>query len=148
MKVCARPPENVPQYSSTNDIVSWLSKFSYTPTTTTCTAPFPGCHKGLDDIVEEACRRTARDFDGLCLDCMDRSKPKRENDDEGYWRHNYPASGRWDMACRFHHSRSTYYRSWMGRPNKRKQALEHLRDQGYGNLGARKAVFEWAEAKE
>ena len=36
----------------------------------------------------------------------------------------------------------------MGRPNKRKQVLEHLRGQGYENLGARKAEFERAEAKE
>jgi hypothetical protein len=44
MKVRAWPLEHVFHYSSTNDIISRLSKFLYTPTTTTCTAPFPGCH--------------------------------------------------------------------------------------------------------
>ena len=36
----------------------------------------------------------------------------------------------------------------MGRSDKRKQALEHLRNEGHGNLGVRKAGFERAEAKE
>ncbi|OCK94025.1 uncharacterized protein K441DRAFT_721942, partial [Cenococcum geophilum 1.58] len=148
MKVRAWPLEHVFRCSSMNDITSRLSKFSYTLTTTTCTAPFPGCHQGLDNIVEEACRRTARYLDGLCLDCVDRSKPKREDDDEDYWRHNYPANGCWDMGCRFRHSRSTWYRSWMGRPDKGKQVLEHLRNEGHGNLGVRKAAFERAEVEE
>lgn len=111
MKARAWPLEHVFQYSSMNDIISRLSEFSYTPKTTICTAPFPGCHQGFDDIVEEACKRTARDFDGLCLDCMDRSKPKREDDDEGYWRRNYLANGCWDMVCRFRYSHSTWYHS-------------------------------------
>lgn len=79
---------------------------------------------------------------------MDRSKPKREDDDEDYWRHNYPANGCWDMGCRLRHSRSTWYHNWMGRPDKRKQVLEHLRNERHGNLGIRKAEFERAEAKE
>jgi len=36
----------------------------------------------------------------------------------------------------------------MGRPDKRKQVLEHLRNEGHGNLGVRKAAFERAEAEE
>ena len=64
MKARAWTLEHVFQYSSMNDIISRLSESSYTSKTTICTSPFPGCHQGFDDIVEEACRRTTRDFDG------------------------------------------------------------------------------------
>ena len=36
----------------------------------------------------------------------------------------------------------------MGRSDKRKQVLEHLRNECHGNLGIRKAAFERVEAKE
>ncbi|OCL05664.1 hypothetical protein AOQ84DRAFT_390725 [Glonium stellatum] len=148
MEVRAWPLEQVFQHNSMNDIISRLSLFSYTPTTTTCTAPFPGCHQGFDNIVNEACERTIRDFDGLCLDCMDRSKLKHNDDGEDYWRHNYPANGCWDSGCRFGHGRSTWYHSWMGRLDKRREILERLRNERYENSGIRKIASARAEAKE
>ena len=36
----------------------------------------------------------------------------------------------------------------MGRPDKRKQVLGHLRNERHGNLGISKVAFERAEAKE
>ena len=57
-KVRARPLEHVFQCSSMNDIISRLSKFSYTPTTATCTPPFPGCHRMIlsKKLAEELLR--------------------------------------------------------------------------------------------
>ena len=52
-------------------------------------------------------------FDGLCLDCMDKTRPKLKSVDEDYWRHDDLKV--WDTDCRISHGQSTWYFSFMGR---------------------------------
>jgi hypothetical protein len=59
-----------------------------------------------DDILEY--------WDGLCLDCMDVSRPKTGDRDKDYWLHNNMEE--WDTGCRLDHDRNTWYFSFMGRP--------------------------------
>ena len=63
-------------------------------------------------------------FDGLCLDCMDRSKPKGKDLDDEYWRINANANKRWDSRCRVHHGQPTWYVSWIGRDDVRQKLLK------------------------
>ena len=63
-------------------------------------------------------------FDGLCLDCMDRSKPKGKDLDDEYWRINASgANGRWDGRCRIKHNQSSWYVLWLGRDDTRQKLL-------------------------
>ncbi|KAF2872530.1 hypothetical protein BDV95DRAFT_628168 [Massariosphaeria phaeospora] len=63
-------------------------------------------------------------FDGLCLDCMDRSKPKGKDLDEEYWRHNSSVGNRWDTRCRIKHGQPSWYVSWLGRDDTRQKLLK------------------------
>jgi hypothetical protein len=71
-------------------------------------------------IVEKAIRRVSEYFDGLCLDCMVRTKAVMldHNTDQDYWFHH-----RWeesyDRDCRIAHGEPTWYFSFMGRKEKR-----------------------------
>lgn len=62
-------------------------------------------------------------FDGVCLDCMDHSKPNVKTLDDEYWQHNTNVDGRWDTRCRFKHNQSTWYVSWLGRPDVREKIM-------------------------
>jgi hypothetical protein len=74
-------------------------------------------------VVLKAKANTEAYFDGLCLDCMDRSKPQGKDVDDEYWRHNASVDGRWDTRCRVRHNQSTWYVSWLGRPDIREKIM-------------------------
>jgi hypothetical protein len=74
-----------------------------------------------DSVVLKAKANTEKYFDGLCLNCMDHSKPKGKNLDE-YWAHNANIDGRWDSR-RIMHNQSTWYVSWLGRPDVREKIM-------------------------
>jgi hypothetical protein len=74
-----------------------------------------------ESVVLKAKANIEKYFDGLCLDCMNRSKPK-DLDDE-YWKHNTNVNGRWDSRCRITHNQSTWYVSWLGRPDIREKIM-------------------------
>lgn len=44
------------------------------------------CSTDWEAQVADARIKTLQYFDGLCIDCMDRSRPKRGNGDVDYWR--------------------------------------------------------------
>ncbi|KAL2075340.1 hypothetical protein VTL71DRAFT_283 [Oculimacula yallundae] len=52
-------------------------------------------------------------WEGLCLDCMDISKPRTGSIDNDYWTHNDTRN--YDRGCRIRHKRNTWYFSFMGR---------------------------------
>ncbi|KAH3993315.1 hypothetical protein HBI81_125190 [Parastagonospora nodorum] len=76
-----------------------------------------------ESVVLRACSNTDGYFNGICLDCQDRSKPKGEGLDDEYEKHNQPDAGRWDTRCRFKHGQPTWYISWLGRPDIREKML-------------------------
>jgi hypothetical protein len=118
-KIECFPVEDVLFYSSVAQIVGRLGtfKYDYMP------ACMPCRKMEWETVVLKAKSNTETYFDGLCLDCMDRSKPKGEGSDDKYWRHNEKVNGRWDTKCRVTHNQSTWYVSWLGRPDVRKKVM-------------------------
>jgi hypothetical protein len=74
------------------------------------------CHIRHVEVVQKACSETENYFDGLCLDCMDASKPKFGDADEDYWKHDERRN--WDGDCRIKHGQPSWYFSFMGRRQK------------------------------
>ncbi|KAF4228820.1 hypothetical protein CNMCM8980_005580 [Aspergillus fumigatiaffinis] len=71
-------------------------------------------------IVRQAIARVSGYFDGLCLDCMDRTKDLQveRSKDQDYWFHNQWEKF-YDRDCRISHGEPTWYFSFMGRKEKR-----------------------------
>ena len=63
-------------------------------------------------------------FDGLCLDCMDRSDPKGKILNGEYLKNNSSVKNRWDTRCRVSHKQATWYLSWLGRDDIRQRLLK------------------------
>ncbi|KAK8191559.1 hypothetical protein HDK77DRAFT_476580 [Phyllosticta capitalensis] len=59
-------------------------------------------------------------FDGLCLDCMDHSKPKTGDTDEDYWRHQEFDDEDGFYCSGFRHGRTSWFHSYMGRKSFKK----------------------------
>ncbi|KAF1960219.1 hypothetical protein CC80DRAFT_438829 [Byssothecium circinans] len=118
--VNAFPIEDIINRSSINDIVKRLNDFelNWNPKCNRC--------KSVDwlYVVRKTVSATEAYFDGLCLDCMDRSKPKGKDLDAEYWEHNSSYNGRWDRRCRVKHNQSTWYVSWLGRDDTRQKLLK------------------------
>jgi hypothetical protein len=74
-----------------------------------CTSKLHGGH--ISDIRDKILTY----WHGLCLDCMNVSKPKTGDIDIDYWLHN--SREEWSRGCRLKHSRNTWYFSFMGRPS-------------------------------
>jgi hypothetical protein len=68
--------------------------------------------------------KTADHFQGLCIDCMDRSKIANARTDEYYWTKLGPRAPR---DCRVKHGDCTWYVSWCGRDEHRKKLMEAAR---------------------
>ncbi|KAK3718302.1 hypothetical protein LTR37_005115 [Vermiconidia calcicola] len=75
------------------------------------------CRIDFGHVVHEAVRNTSSYFDGLCLDCMNTSKPKFGDADEDYWKHSRQGVS-WDFNCRIRHGQPSWYFSFMGRKQK------------------------------
>ncbi|KAF7162844.1 hypothetical protein CNMCM5623_007966 [Aspergillus felis] len=82
--------------------------------------PCSVCWLDGDTIVQQAIGRVSSYFDGLCLDCTDRTKDLRieGNKDQDYWFHNEWKES-YDRRCRISHGEPTWYFSFMGRKEKR-----------------------------
>jgi len=120
----AYPLEKTFSKNSVNDILTCLKKFDMpAQATSLCRL----CLTDWDDEVARARRITMRYFDGLCIDCMDRSRPKRDNTDVDYWRQLESVDGRWDAKCRIRHDEPTWYVSWCGRDEHKQKLLERHR---------------------
>lgn len=96
----------------------------------------PSCFKCGGDfltIVHGATGDVEQLFDGLCLDCMEKSK--FDNRDTDYWKHADRHID-WDRGCRVKHDQPTWYFSFMGRKEKQIEWAKRRREDrnaGRGN---------------
>ncbi|KAL8828413.1 MAG: hypothetical protein Q9170_006612 [Blastenia crenularia] len=104
-------------------VLDRLKQFRYRTAPGACQS----CNRNYERIVRQARENTETYFDGLCLDCLDRSKPKTENEDTDYWRHHTLQPGQWDAGCRVSHGQPSWYFSFMGRKEDRDAFLSSMR---------------------
>lgn len=97
--------------SSINDILRRLANFSFEPPATACEK----CRQNYKRIVKGVISEVQGYFGGLCLDCIDKSKPKTGDVDIDYWMHAKIKAGDWSKGCRFRHGEPTWYFSFSGR---------------------------------
>lgn len=107
------PLERVAQKHTMASILDRLDRFTYKPHKDACMS----CHKDYSSIVRKAQAYTKTYFDGLCLDCMSKSKTGDMNQD--YWMHHNLREDEVVRGCRFKHSQATWYFSFMGRKEER-----------------------------
>lgn len=104
--------EKMAAKKSIDDLIDRLDKdFDYHAKDSACAS----CRMDFCSHVENVADRVRRYFDGLCLDCLDRSKPKTGDRDNDYWHHNDLRDEKWDHRCRIKHGEPTWYFSYMGR---------------------------------
>ena len=97
--------------TSMHDILHNLEKFSYEAKSSACGE----CKKDFKGTVSVIADMVRDYFDGLCLDCLDRSKPKLGTVDEDYWQHHRLKEHDWITTCRVRHKQPTWYFSFNGR---------------------------------
>ena len=118
------PLERTCQRSPMRTILQRLDKFSITVEKGACTS----CHKDYEEAVKNAQTKTLGYFDGLCLDCMDRTKPVTKDADMDYWKHNTLRESEFIRGCRTgEHGQPTWYFSFMGRTEIRDRFLRNQR---------------------
>jgi hypothetical protein len=119
-KIDMFPVDDVVSSSSVQQIINSLAAFSYGHT-----AACVRCNnRDWESVVLKAKANANQYFDGLCLDCMDRSNPQGKDLDDDYWKHNQNANGRWDSKCRIRHNQSTWYVSRLCRLDIRQKLLD------------------------
>ncbi|KAF8866842.1 hypothetical protein BDZ45DRAFT_795299 [Acephala macrosclerotiorum] len=97
---------------SIQTVLDGLHRFHYN-------APNGHCELCASDItsttVAQAIQNCTNNFDGLCLDCID--KPHRKDWDTDHYKHRGYKSKkvRFDKGCRFPHGEPTWWFSWMAR---------------------------------
>ncbi|KAF2100794.1 hypothetical protein NA57DRAFT_54866 [Rhizodiscina lignyota] len=110
---------------SIHTLLHCLRKFEYDPLCGRDAADVcMGCmHGDYKASVMQITEKVTCYFDGLCLDCMDRSKHKTRDEDQDYWSHHSHGIlrkfGRSDGGCRISHGNPTWYHSFMGREEKK-----------------------------
>lgn len=109
-----------------HEILNRLSNFRYEAKSSACGAH---CRQNYNDMVSRVASHVRGYFDGLCLDCLDRSKPKLDDTNMDYWRHSKLKEDEWVRGCRFRHKQATWYFSFNGRKEDRDRlAKEKKRD--------------------
>ena len=87
------------------EIIDELQKFDFVPKAETC--PSGVCTHNFVNSIQIAIKKAKTAFDGLCLDCMERSQsdelPRQE-----FINKNAPYKGCFDMGCRFGHGRNSW----------------------------------------
>ena len=106
-----------------NNILDRFDNFSYTPAANACST----CQQDYEGQVDRSTQFVREYFDGLCLDCMDKSKPKTKDEDTDFWAHNELTLGSWDRGCRIKHGEPTWYFSFMGRKERRELLLKKVK---------------------
>ena len=97
--------------TSMTKILERLKNFSFKARATACAF----CGQNYKDVIDDVIARVGEYFDGLCLDCLDRSKPKTGDSHLDYWRHLKVKENEWVYGCRFIHRQPTWYFSFNGR---------------------------------
>ena len=119
------PLERTAQRNSINTILNRLDQFELVhPTNHLCSF---SSHRNFEVVVKSAQACTRSYFDGLCLDCMDKSKPKTGDVDMDYWRHSDIRDVDLISGCRVTHRKPTWYFSFMGRQEDRVLFKNHRR---------------------
>ena len=57
----------------------------------------------LNTCARTAYAHTKNYFNGLCLDCMDKSRPSSGDEDKEYWQHCDKNESEWIYGCRVRH---------------------------------------------
>ena len=70
------------QFTTMTTLLGRLNRFEFEPVKSACHR----CRQDYQQIVADAQSRTREYFNGLCLDCADRTKAVTEDDDMDYWR--------------------------------------------------------------
>ncbi|GES57851.1 hypothetical protein ATEIFO6365_0002078600 [Aspergillus terreus] len=119
------PMEEVSTRKSINTMLEWLNDFDEENMRKTMSSSAFGskalcyrCNRPWKQIVDAAIKKVRKYFDGLCLDCMGKSKRVRLDIDDVYWGHDEDRE-RYDEGCRVRHGEPTHYFSFMGRREKR-----------------------------
>ena len=120
------PLERTCQRSPMKTILERLDNFSFETTKGSCSF----CRSDYKKSVETAQIITRSYFDGLCLDCMDRTKPVTRDADMDYWQHNSLNEKDFMYHCRNKHHQPTWYFSFMGRQEVRNRFLRNRRAPG------------------
>ena len=109
--------------TSINDLIEQLGNFHFVPDFDTCSI----CKKDYDSEVDDICTNVANLFQGLCLDCMNDSVGYPKRPDKDYWdrRNRYRYGG---TTCRIEHGEATWYWSFMGRVDRRKEMMRRIRE--------------------
>ena len=117
------PLEQTAQKTSISGILSRLESFSYEASSEACGV----CRFNYNGHVAESRAKVESYFDGLCLDCMDRSQPKSGNIDMDYWRHDRLSESEYIAGFRIKHKQPTWYFSFMGRQEERERIRRYRR---------------------
>ena len=113
------PMEDTARTLSIQGILNNLQDFDYSPSTS-CTA----CSRNYQTTVAIVREETQRYFDGICLDCLDKTKPHTGDSDIDYWLHQEFKEDSVFDRCRITHRQSTWYFSFMGRKADRELFLK------------------------
>ena len=108
-----------------SEILDNLNKFNFEAAQPGACATY--CRQDYKGMVSRIEERVREYFDGLCLDCLDRSKPKLEDIDVDYWRHNDLKEHEFVRGCRFLHRQPTWYFSFNGRKEERDRLVKEKR---------------------
>ncbi|KAF2280106.1 uncharacterized protein EI97DRAFT_368680 [Westerdykella ornata] len=111
--------------NSINTLLGWLGDFHLNNKIIGCYS----CKADWNREVKSAVYRTRGHFDGLCIDCMDKSKIKNGRNDEDYWEKLGAVDGRFDKDCRIRHADNTWWVSWCGRDEHRRKLMDEKRAQ-------------------
>ncbi|KAF1973179.1 hypothetical protein BU23DRAFT_139582 [Bimuria novae-zelandiae CBS 107.79] len=123
------PIDRAMQQYPIGEIIDELEKFEFTPKTIKCSSGI--CAHDFKNSVNIAIRRAKYAFDGLCLDCMERSQIDHVDGQtrQTFLEKNTPFKGCWDIDCRFGHGRASWYYSWMGPSSVRRDILNKYREE-------------------
>ena len=121
------PLERTCQKSPMTTILQRLDNFSFEARKDACRS----CRTKYKELVATAQKTTRSYFDGLCLDCMDRTKSVTEDADMDYWKHNSLGKSDFVGHCLIKHNEPTWYFSFMGRREVRYRFLRSKRARWY-----------------
>ena len=121
MKLELWPSKRLMEKGSVRDILNALLQFRYEAPSTACVL----CHMNFMGKIRRVHDNVEKSFDGLCLDCMDRSKSKLRDHHEDYWHHDRMEERGYSRHCRFTHGQPTWYFSFLGRKEDRDRHTEN-----------------------
>lgn len=121
------PLERTCQKDPMTTILKRLNNFSFEASKNACGS----CSIDYKRLVAAAQSKTRSYFDGLCLDCMDITKPVLKDVDMDYWEHDSVEESDLMGHCRISHHQPTWYFSFMGRREVLDRFLRGKRAQKY-----------------